>query len=89
MKTYHLIISGKVQGVFYRASARKAAIGFGINGWIKNTPDEKVEVVITGDIKLLDQFISWCWSGPENAKVDDVIISEIILKIFAEFRIIR
>ena len=51
METVHLLISGKVQGVFFRDSSKKVAQQLNIKGWIKNRPDEKVEAMISGDEK--------------------------------------
>ena len=70
MKTVHLIISGKVHGVFFRATAKNMAHTLDINGWIKNLPGHKVEALITGENKQVDEFIDWCKTGPEKAKVD-------------------
>ena len=73
MPTIHLIIKGTVQGVFYRATAKKIADELGITGWIKNTEDENVEAMVTGCEKQLEEFISWCRKGPAKASVTDVI----------------
>lgn len=89
MKTYHLLISGKVQGVFYRASAKRVAGENGIYGWIKNTPEGFVEAVITGDATLIDTFIKWCKSGPKGAQVDNVVITNQDFLEFDDFKIIR
>ena len=82
METMHLIISGKVQGVFYRASAKKKAEELNIRGWIKNTSEGNVEAVITGHELRIKDFIEWCKSGPDRAKVDDV---QILLQEFLDF----
>jgi acylphosphatase len=76
MQTVHLLISGKVQGVFFRETSRKVAEKLNIKGWIKNTPDEKVEAVITGEENDVNDFIKWCKKGPERAKVKEVIVSK-------------
>ena len=89
MKTLHLIISGKVQGVFFRAKAKKVAEKYEIKGWIKNTADEKVEALITGEPGNLNEFVTWCKTGPERAKVEDVIISQKPEIIFENFEVIR
>ena len=72
METVHLIISGKVQGVFYRASAKKKAEELNINGWIKNTREGNVEAMISGEKEAVDRFVRWCKAGPERAVVEDV-----------------
>lgn len=89
MKTVHILISGKVQGVFFRETARKIAEGLNIKGWIKNTKDEKVEAVITGEKEAIDDFVNWCRVGPERSKVKDIIISEREKSNFEKFEVIR
>lgn len=76
MKTVHLIISGKVQGVFFRARSKNAAEKFKIKGWIRNTNEGKVEAIVTGEPDNVNEFIKWCKKGPENARVKDVTVSE-------------
>ncbi|HEU5364215.1 MAG TPA: acylphosphatase [Hanamia sp.] len=73
MQTVHLLISGKVQGVFFRETARKVAEKLNIKGWIKNTTGEKVEALITGEENDVKDFIQWCKKGPDRAKVKEVI----------------
>ncbi|HVV06045.1 MAG TPA: acylphosphatase [Puia sp.] len=72
MPTVHLLIEGKVQGVFYRASAKAAAEKLHITGWIKNTPEGHVEALACGEEESLRQFVAWCRKGPERAMVSDV-----------------
>ncbi len=76
MLTYHLLIKGEVQGVFYRATAKKVADELGVTGWIKNTQEDDVEAVVTGTEEQLNKFIAWCKKGPAMAKVTDVIAAE-------------
>ena len=68
----HLIIVGKVQGVFYRASAKDTAVALGLTGYVKNLPGGFVEIVAEGSPGKLNQFIDWCKAGPANAQVTDV-----------------
>jgi acylphosphatase len=75
MRTAHLIIQGKVQGVFYRASAKKMADKLNVKGWIRNTEEGDVEALVAGDEAVLQQFISWCKEGPQGAHVTDVIVT--------------
>ncbi len=89
MPTVSVIIKGKVQGVFYRATAKKIADENGITGWIRNTPDNNVEVIASGSQQGLQQFIEWCKKGPARASVSDVIIAEIEEEISDEFKIKR
>lgn len=72
MHRVRLRIKGRVQGVFFRASAKEAAMNLGVTGWVKNQPDGTVETVAEGKQEALDRFIEWCREGPENASVADV-----------------
>ena len=87
MPTVHLIIKGKVQGVFFRASARDKARALGITGWIKNTEEGFVESVATGSLIQLEEFIDWCKKGPSQANVTEVIISQRAEEPFNQFSI--
>jgi acylphosphatase len=89
MKTIRLTIKGKVQGVFYRATAKDVADEFGIKGWVKNLPDKNVEIRATASDEILQKFINWCKLGPPKAKVDEVIVEELSFEEFSGFRIIR
>lgn len=71
MKRVHLIISGKVQGVFFRHNTKKKAIELGIKGWVKNLEDD-VEVVAEGNEGRLKELIEWCHQGPKGASVDNI-----------------
>ncbi len=71
----HVIVSGKVQGVFYRATTKETAENFGVNGWVKNRPDGNVEAIFEGDKKTVDLVLKWCSKGPLFAKVKEVNIS--------------
>jgi acylphosphatase len=88
MKTVRLIITGRVQGVFFRASAKEIADRFGIKGWVKNLPDRNVEIAATASEEILQQFIKWCKQGPPRAIVNNVIIEEVGLEEFIGFRIL-
>ncbi len=89
MKSVHIEISGKVQGVFFRATAQKVARFHNITGWIKNTYNNKVETLITGEDEDVEKFISWCKRGPEKSKVENVIIANVELQSFNGFEIRR
>ncbi len=89
MTTYHLVINGLVQGVFYRGTAKKIADELGVTGWVKNTPDDNVEAVVTGTEEQLQQFIEWCKKGPVMAEVKDVIATRQAEIIFSDFSVRR
>lgn len=72
MKHASLKIYGKVQGVFYRVSAKKKADDLGLKGWVKNETDGTVVVRVQGAAKGLEKFIKWCYNGPSYARVEKV-----------------
>jgi acylphosphatase len=71
--TVHLLIKGKVQGVFYRVSAKKMALEFGLTGWVKNTRAGDVEAMVSGQAEAINMFVDWCKKGPSRAAVAEVI----------------
>jgi acylphosphatase len=87
--TVHLLIQGKVQGVFYRASAKDVAEQLKLTGWIRNTAEGEVETMISGDEDRIKEFIEWCKKGPKQAEVTKVIITEKEDENFDSFRIAR
>lgn len=89
MPTIHLIIKGKVQGVFYRATAKEVADKIGITGWVKNNLTGDVEATVTGTEEQLQQFSNWCKNGPRKAKVTEVITTRHDETIFDGFTVIR
>jgi len=68
----HLRISGRVQGVYYRASMLQRAQHLGLSGWVMNRPDGWVEAVAEGSRPKLEELIAWCHQGPEGARVAGV-----------------
>ncbi len=89
MPTVHLIVKGKVQGVFYRANAKKAADKNGVKGWVQNTPDGNVEITASAEQEPLESFIQWCHKGTTAAKVSEVVVTEVGDQPFADFVINR
>lgn len=67
-----VIISGRVQGVFFRASAREEAERRGLAGWVRNLRDGRVEAVFEGEDKAVDEMVDWCRKGPPSAAVTGV-----------------
>jgi len=65
----HLLIDGGVQGVCFRAFTRETARTYGLNGWVRNLSDGRVEAVLEGEKKLVQQAIQQCYSGPPGARV--------------------
>lgn len=89
MPTYQLVIKGRVQGVFFRVSAKKIADKLGIKGWIKNTRNGSVETRISGNQEQVDEFVAWCRQGPEEAEVDECIILAMNDENFENYMILR
>ncbi|MBI2642500.1 MAG: acylphosphatase [Candidatus Wildermuthbacteria bacterium] len=71
----HLFISGRVQGVLFRQSARAKALELGVTGWAHNLLDGKVEIVCEGEKENIEKFVEWCRKGPTLAKVEYVDVS--------------
>ncbi len=70
----HVFFEGKVQGVFFRANTRDKAREVGIEGWVKNLRDGRVEAVFEGAEEKVDRVIKWCKNHQPHAKVADVEI---------------
>lgn len=68
----HIFVSGKVQGVFFRATTEEMAQILGVKGWVKNTEDGKVEVMVEGEKEKVEKLIEWLHRGPPLAKVEKV-----------------
>jgi acylphosphatase len=68
-KSVRYLVSGRVQGVFFRASAAREAGRLDLSGWARNLPDGRVEVVACGDPAALDALCEWLWQGPPAAEV--------------------
>jgi len=89
-KCVHLIVSGIVQGVFFRANILQEAKELGINGWVKNLNDGRVEIMAEGESSLIEKLISWCKVGPPGSQIDRIDINFLIFRDeFVDFRIIR
>jgi acylphosphatase len=89
LETIQIIVKGKVQGVFFRQSAKEKAKNFGITGHVKNAPNEEVHIVATGPKDQLQNFIRWCREGPPRAIVKNVFIQSLPLQNFETFNIER
>ena len=74
--TVHVKIIGKVQVVYFRASAKEKADSLQIVGWIKNMPNGNVELVAKGTEESIKEFIEWCHEGPRGAVVSKVEVTE-------------
>jgi len=81
------IISGKVQGVFFRDSAMKKAQELQLTGWVTNTRDRKVELRACGERDHVLELTEWLWEGPQSAEVSNIQWQEIPFEIFDDFSI--
>jgi acylphosphatase len=72
MTRARIVISGRVQGVYFRASARDVARAQRLSGWVQNRIDGAVEALVEGEQEAVQAFIAWCYDGPPGAHVIDV-----------------
>ena len=84
-----IIVKGKVQGVFYRASAREKADDLGLYGWVKNRADGSVEICVEGEYRMVQEMTEWCWQGPARARVEAVDVKEVDPAGYLDFKINR
>lgn len=84
MRRVHLTISGRVQGVLFRANTKRQAELIGVKGWVKNLDEDKVEAIAEGNEEQIKKFIAYCKRGPDEARVNDVKIEDQEYK--SEFR---
>ena len=70
-------VEGSVQGVFYRATTRKTALGLGLTGWVANRPDGSVEAFLQGPSAAVEAAVAWCREGPRGARVDRVEVEPV------------
>ncbi len=75
-KRYHVRISGRVQGVFFRANTLKTARSLGLTGWVRNLPDGRVEAVFQGERESAEAMLAWCRTGTPPARVDHLDVAE-------------
>ena len=87
--TYSILVTGEVQGVFFRQTAQEKARKLGVQGTVMNKEDGTIAIVATGTRELLDAFVEWCKEGPPRARVKDVEVKEIPLQHFGSFTIER
>ena len=71
-----IVVSGDVQGVFFRDSTRREASRRGVTGWVRNLPDGRVEAWFEGDTAAVGALVRWCGDGPRHATVADVQVTE-------------
>jgi acylphosphatase len=83
----HFLVSGQVQGVFFRAATEAAARRLGVTGWVRNLADGSVELVACGEDTKLSELERWLWQGPPRARVEQVVATDVELQSFHAFSI--
>ena len=83
----HITVTGRVQGVFFRAWMRDQATGLGVTGWVRNCPDGRVDAHIEGEETAVQQLIERLHEGPPAAQVDDVKTWEVETSDFDDFEV--
>ncbi len=83
----HVIVSGRVQGVFFRDSTRREAERLGVAGWVRNVDDGTVEAVLEGEASAVEAMLEFCRRGPERARVDSLEVAEQAVEGLRDFRI--
>jgi acylphosphatase len=68
----HVVVRGRVQGIYFRAEARSRASSLGVSGWVQNTAEGAVEAVFEGPAERVSSMVEWCRRGPRGALVSDV-----------------
>lgn len=89
MQTLLIIVTGKVQGVWFRQSTKEKALELGITGEVSNQPDETVKIIATGTKEQLSIFTDWCKQGPPKANVTNLDVKEHAFQAFKSFTIER
>ena len=83
--TRRCLVSGQVQGVWYRGTTRRRALELGLGGRATNLSDGRVEVVVSGSREAVDTLCGWLWQGPAGASVEDVRCEDAPLQRFSDF----
>lgn len=84
-----ILVKGKVQGVYFRATAKSVADRLGIHGTVKNTLAGDVSIIAEGPGEAIEAFISWCEQGPPGARVTGLVVTEGPLRHYTDFNILR
>ena len=85
----HILIRGKVQGVFFRQALKVLAIKNNVYGWVRNLKDNRVEALLEGDSNAVNLIVEWAHHGPANARVDEIKFNnEEFKKEFTNFEVL-
>jgi len=87
MQAARFLVSGHVQGVGFRAAARRRAIELGLTGYVRNLADGRVEILAQGDPANIDAFAGWLLQGPPLARVDDVQREDVVAGEWTGFKL--
>ncbi len=87
MACRRFLVSGRVQGVFFRAGTQDRARRLGLTGWVHNLPDGRVELIACGDDAKLKQLEEWLWQGPPHAHVEGVTATDVGNQSFTDFAV--
>lgn len=88
-KSVEIVVNGRVQGVFYRASTLQKATAIGLSGWVRNLPSGQVLIQACGAEAEISELVAWCKIGPPMAVVDGVEVREIAPQDFSGFQVLR
>ena len=75
-ESVHILVTGKVQGVFFRQATKVVAVKNNVTGWVKNLESGQVEILLEGDAQNVNSVIDWCHNGPANSRVDEIKIKQ-------------
>ncbi|HYE55916.1 MAG TPA: acylphosphatase, partial [Chitinophagaceae bacterium] len=89
MVSKQFIIRGKVQGVYFRVSAKKVADELGLRGEVRNLRDGSVEVLVVGEEEKVRELADWCHRGPSRAEVREVEVLDVPFREFEGFKVVR
>ena len=83
-----VVVHGRVQGVFFRDTARRMAQSRGLGGWVRNTPEGTVEATFEGEPEAVELMVAWCGEGPRGATVERVEVTTEEPEGLTDFRIL-
>lgn len=89
MNHWNIIVTGKVQGVYFRATTKAVADQLGVKGFVMNRPDGKVYIEAEGDDFALESLVEFCQEGPDRAEVEHVVYEESSVRGFTNFEVLK
>jgi len=85
VRAVRVVVSGRVQGIGFRAAAQRRASLLGVSGWVRNLSDGSVEVHAEGDDEIVGEFLAWCRMGPGAARVDEISVVDTVVEDLSGF----